>query len=247
MIKSNYYFLTPLSLSLLFLAGFLFQNFYDETIAQLDIPEAKPIGASETGTANTTGFIAFDDLGYTIKYPENWESVAPNFQYGLAAFRSPDGSTVAIKFIPKDDADVDSIEELIEQFQEVRKQNTFTRNSTTTLDSLPAFIEEGVYTFRPNVFESIAGEQGYTSRIYDVWGYSEDKDGFYGVLFDAASKAQYDDTLPVAKRIIDSFTVDEREPLIPDTKEDTDSKEAGDTFVGSAGTNDEDKKRQDND
>jgi len=234
-------------LSLLLFVGFLFQNFYDETIAQLDIPEAKSIGASETGTANTTGFVAFEDIGYTIKYPENWESVAPNVQYGLAAFHSPDGSIVTVKFIPKDDTDVDSIEELMEQFQDLDKQNIFTRNSTTTLGGLPAFIEEGVYTFRPNVFESIAGQQGYTNRIYDVWGYSEDKDGFYGVLFGAASKSQFDETLPIIKQIIDTFSVQNAGPVSEEVQDDTDTEQPDDTFIGSAGNNNEEGNEDEND
>lgn len=191
--------------------------------------------------------MVFEDLGYKIEYPDDWEVVAPGIQYGLSAFQAPDGSVITVKFIPKDDFDVNNIQELLQQFQEDDTQNTFTANSTTTLGGLPAFIEEGIFTFTPNVFDSIAGEQGYTNRIYHIWGESENKDGFYGVLFGAASKAQYDETLPVAKEIIESFTVEEGELNTQAEIEEPDNEKPDDTFVGSAGTNGEEGGEEEND
>src|ERR671918_2639454 len=95
------------SLSVVFLTVFLVQLFYyDETVAQLDIPEARPLETVGTSPANTTGFLAFEDLGYKIKYPDDWQVVAPEVQYGLSAFQAPDGSVITVKFIPKDDFDV---------------------------------------------------------------------------------------------------------------------------------------------
>lgn len=235
MINPNRLFVLGSSLPVLFLAALLFQNHYDETIAQLDIPEAKPLESFGTSSANTTGFLVFEDLGYKIEYPDDWEVVAPGVEFGLSTFQAPDGSSITVKFIPKDAFDADNIQELLEQYQEEGTQNTFTANSTTTLGGLPAFIEEGIFTFTPNVFQSIAGEQGYTTRVYFVWGESEDKDGFYGVLFHAASKAQYDETLPVAKKIIESFTVEEGAPNTQTEIEESPDEEPDDTFVGSAG------------
>jgi hypothetical protein len=46
------------SLSLVFLTAFLFELFYyDETVAQLDIPEARPLETVGTSSVNTTGFL----------------------------------------------------------------------------------------------------------------------------------------------------------------------------------------------
>ncbi|MGB7664697.1 MAG: hypothetical protein WBL67_18345 [Nitrososphaeraceae archaeon] len=73
--------------------------------------------------------------------------MAPEVQYGLSAFQAPDGSVITVKFIPKDDFDLSNIQELLEQTQEDRTQNTFTTYSTATLGGLPAFIEEGIFTF----------------------------------------------------------------------------------------------------
>ena len=56
--------------------------------------------------------------------------VAPEVQYGLSAFQAPDGSVITVKFIPKDDFDLSNIQELLEQTQEDRTQNTFTTYST---------------------------------------------------------------------------------------------------------------------
>jgi len=232
---TNYIYLFQLMLLNVLLVITLSQGYY-QTMAQLEIPEAKPVESNEATSANASDFLIFKDLGYKIEYPADWEVFTPGVEYALTAFQAPDRSTVTVKFIPSDVFDANNIEELLELFQEGETQNAFVRNSTTTLAGLPALIESGVYTFTPNVFESLSGEQGYTDRVYLVWGHSESKDGFYGVLFNAAGKLQYDETLPVAKQMIDSFTVDDADP-IQDTREE--AEEADDTFVGSAG-NDED-------
>ena len=123
------------SLSLVFLTAFLFELFYyDETVAQLDIPEARPLETVGTSSVNTTGFLVFEDLGYKIEYPDDWEVVAPGVEFGRSTFQAPDGSSITVKFIPKDVFDADNIQELLEQYQEEDTQNTFTANST---------IEEG--------------------------------------------------------------------------------------------------------
>jgi hypothetical protein len=57
----------------------------------------------------------------------------------------------------------------------------------------------------------------------------------------AASKSQYDENLPIVKDMIDSFTVEETGQVIQDdVEEDSDDEGPNDTFVGSAGNNDED-------
>ena len=65
------------------------------------------------------------------------------------------------------------------------------------------------------------------------------------MLFGAASKAQYDETLPVAKQIIDSFTLDEGAPISQEETEEPSNED--NTFVGSAGNNEEEDEGQEND
>lgn len=90
------------------------------------------------------------------------------------------------------------------------------------------------------VFEALEGKTGYTNRVYQIWGQSDEKDGFYGVLFGAASKSQYDETLPIVKEMINSFIVEETgQANQEDLERDTNEVEHDDTSVGSAGDNGE--------
>lgn len=226
------------------------------TLAQLEIPEAKPVestGANIMNASDTSDYLIFEDpaAGYQIEYPSNWESVDPVIEYGLAGFSAPDNSaSVTVKLIPRDGDE--SLAEFGDDFKDpkVMQLTEFYRNSTTTLGGLPGLIAIGIFTYNPNVFQQAAGEQGYTSRVYQAWGLSEQRDGFYGVLFDGYSKSAYDEYLPVAKKMIDSFTVDETGPVIQEdleeAEEGSDEEEADDTFVGSAGSDDEENVEQDN-
>jgi hypothetical protein len=135
----------------------IFQNLCLELAAQLEIPEAEPIGNVGPNVANASGYLTFEDLGYKIEYPDDWEVVAPGVLYGLSAIQAPDGSVLTIKFIPADDAYVDNIADLAELFQEEGSTQVaeFYRNSTTLLGGLPAFILTGIYTYTPTVFEAL--------------------------------------------------------------------------------------------
>lgn len=166
------------------------------TLAQLEIPEARPVesnGPNIINASDTSDYLVFDDhaMGYQISYPDDWEVEAPGILYGLSVFRAPDMSAVTVKFIPADDVDSDSIEEFAEWYGESEGTQVTQSylNSTTSLGGLPAYIETGVYTFIPNMFETLQGEAGFTNRVYSIWGHSQDRDGFYGILFGAASKA----------------------------------------------------------
>jgi hypothetical protein len=224
-------------------------------LAQLEIPEAKPVDTNEDNVSNssdTSDYLTFDDpgLGYSIAYPNDWQVVEPNVEYGLSGFTAPDYSaTVTVKLIPASDRSLSEFGEEI-QDSEFFQLTEFYRNSSTTLGGLPALIDVGIFTYAPNMFQQAAGEQGYTSRIYQTWGLSEQRDGFYGVLFDANSKLAYDEYLPDAKRMIGSFTVYETGPVvqedIDDVQEGSADEEADDTFVGSAGSDDGENVEQDN-
>ena len=223
------------------------------TLAQLEIPEAKPVennGANSMNASDTSDYLVFDDpaMGYQISYPDDWEVEAPDIPYGLSVFRAPDMSAVTVKFIPADDVDSDSIEEYAEWYGEsgTTQVTQSYLNSTTTLGGLPAYIETGVYTFVPNMVETLEGETGFTNRAYTIWGHSQDRDGFYGILFGAASKAQYDETLPVVKNMINSFIVEDTGQMIQENAEEDDTEEPDDTFVGSA-ENSEENEEQEND
>lgn len=231
-------------------------SFSHVTSGQLEIPEAKPVENDEfssSNTSDTSDYLTFEDpaVGYAIEYPSSWESVDPGIEYGLAAFMSPDNSaSVTVKLIPRNGDE--SLAEFGDDFKDpqVMQLSEFYRNSTTTLGGLPGLIVTGIFTYNPNVFQQAAGELGYTSRVYQAWGLSEDRDGFYGVIFSAGSKSTYDEYLPVAKRLIDSFTVDETAPVIQEDVEDAQQgsdEEADDTFVGSARSNQEEAEEEDND
>jgi len=244
------------NLSIAFLAAFLFQLFYyDEIVAQLDIPEAKPVETNEfnnINTSSTSDDLIFEDsaLGYSISYPSDWKVTEPNIEYGLSSFISPDNSAaVTVKLIPTSDQTLKDFGDDLKD-SDFMQLTEFYRNSSTTLGGLPGLITIGIFTYSPNVFQQAAGEQGYTNRVYQVWGLSEERDGFYGVLFNADSKLSYDEYLPDAKQMIESFAVDETGPIIQedieDVQEESDEK-SDDTFVGSAGNNNEDNEEQEND
>jgi hypothetical protein len=233
----------------------LSQNYYQATLAQLEIPEAKPVENNEfnvANTSNTSDVLSFEDsaLGYSISYPNDWSVVEPNVEYGLSGFTSPDGSaSVTVKLVPALDR---TLKDFGDDFKDsdFMQLSEFYRNSSTTLGGLPGLIVTGIFTYSPNVFQQATGESGYTNRVYQVWGLSEERDGFYGVLFGADSKLSYDEYLPDAEQMIESFTVGKTGPVIQEDIEDVQEEsdeEPDDTFVGSAGNNDENNEEQEND
>jgi hypothetical protein len=161
----------------------LLQSPNQNTAAQLEIPEATPVEGGEPNIVNASGYLVFDDpaIGYTIDYPSNWEVIDPGVDYGLSGFASPDNSaSVAVKLVPASDRSLGEFGDEIKD-SELFQLTKFYRNSTTMLGGLPALINVGIFTYTPNMFQQAAGEQGYTSRVYQAWGLSEQRDGFYGV------------------------------------------------------------------
>jgi hypothetical protein len=226
-------------------------NSHHEIRGQLEIPEAEPIqdtAEEEILTPlqvenQTTDLVTYDDIGYSIRYPKDWEEIPPNVIYGLSAFVAPEGGGITVKSVPADDR---TLEDFADEAKDpdYMQSSKFYMNSSTTLGGLPAFIVSGIKTYNPSAFELLQGEQGYTVRGYDIWGYSADSDTFYGILFAAPSKTEFDANLPIVKNIIDSFTIDETASSAPDVGEDDNGDNVEDTFVGSAG-DDEDNDNED--
>jgi hypothetical protein len=113
------------------------------TLAQLEIPEAKPADMDENNVFNssdTSDYLTFDNpaLGYLIAYPNDWQVVEPGVEYGLSGFMSPDYSaSVAVKLIPASDRSLSKFGDEI-QDSEFFQLTEFYRNSSTTLGSPPA-------------------------------------------------------------------------------------------------------------
>jgi hypothetical protein len=157
-----------------------------------------------------------NDLGFSFQHPSNWRIDTKNTQYyTVAGFIAPEnGANVDIRIFPK--SDYKSIKEYgDENFKEVDDKTLlgYYRKSSTLLSGKPAMKAIYLTTNNPSVFEDAFGYQSSTSKAMMIATMVPEKKSIYAIAYFANSQ-DFDDFRPVVEKMIDSFKIYGKGPVI---------------------------------
>lgn len=162
-------------------------------------------------STSTTDFLTYEDkdLGFTIKYPSDWNiDSGENQLYTIASFDSPDNkASVDIRIIPQG-----SYKSLKDYGNKAFKQSDrltlfeYYRNSTTLLGGQPAFKAVYLTTNTPSIFESAIGYKSSTSKALFTTTLVDEKNSFYTVVY-FAPPSIFSEYRPIVEKMIDSFQI----------------------------------------
>ena len=156
------------------------------------------------------------DLGFTIQYPSDWTIDKTNSQHStVASFDSPQkDASVNIRIFPK--GDFKSIKEYGDKnFKESEDQTLlgYYRNSSTLLSGKPAFRAIYLTTYKPSLFENAFGYQSSTSKAMFTATMVPEKKSIYALVY-FSNPTNFDNNLPVIEKMIDSFKISGKGPII---------------------------------
>ena len=150
-----------------------------------------------------------NDLGFTIQYPSDWTlNKDRTQQYAVIGFDSPNEEAVVdVRIIPK--GDYNSIKEYGDEFK-VNEDYTllsYYRNSTTLLDGNPAFKATYLATNKPFLGDAQTAKGMFTGTMVP------DKKSIYAIAY-FANSANFDEYRPVVEKMINSFQISAKGPVI---------------------------------
>lgn len=190
--------------------------------AQLEIPEAQTINEDNTSEANSSAtdvpFVPYtdNDLGFSLEYPESWETGSGSNAYQIVTFSAPDNTASAyVIFVPREgDQSLRSLGDEFVKENENFKFNTYYRNSTTLLADQPAFRASGTYFNTVTAFERSLGYESSNTKTLQVVTLDENNNGFIGIIYHADDQTTYDRYLPLVEHMISSFVLSSSGPII---------------------------------
>ena len=156
------------------------------------------------------------DLGFSIQYPSDWSINNGDSEHNtVVVFESPDKDASAdIRIYPK--GDYESIKDYGDSFKKSTsdyKLLKYYRNSSTTLSDRPAFKVIYLSTYDPNLFEKEFGYKSETAKAMVVATMVPEQESFFDVAY-FAQPTKFNDYLPVVEKMIDSFQIYGKGPII---------------------------------
>ena len=166
-------------------------------------------------TSNITQYSTYEDedFGFTIQYPSSWNLSQDSTLNKVVDFSPEEGVDISVRVVPRTD------NETLKDRGDVLRNNSdfkireYYRNDTTKLAGLPAILVSGSYFNTVSAFEQALGYQSSISRTYQIWALDEDRDEFYAIVMHT-NRSNYDEYLPIVKKMIDSFQLTETAPII---------------------------------
>ncbi len=171
---------------------------------------------SNSTWANSSMLYNDNDLGFNIRFPADWRSDSTNSEHQtVISFDSPESdATVDIRVFPQDD--FKSIKEVGDkQFKESKEQTLlgYYRNKTTLLSERPAFKAIYLTTSNPSLFEGAFGYKSSTSKAMMIATLVPEKNSIYALTY-FATPAHFDNFLPTIEKMIGSFKIYGKGPVI---------------------------------
>jgi hypothetical protein len=156
------------------------------------------------------------DHGFSIQYPLGW-----TIDQGGKEFNT------VLRFVPaQNDADVDirifprggykSIDEYGDTFKEAKndyKLLNYYRNISTTSSDRPAMRAIYLTTYNSSITEKTHGDKSFISKEMTVATMVPEKESIYAITYFAVP-GDFDDYRPVVEKMIDSFKIDRKGPVI---------------------------------
>jgi hypothetical protein len=132
-----------------------------------------------------------------------------------------------LRFVPaQNDADVDirifprggykSIDEYGDTFKEAKndyKLLNYYRNISTTSSDRPAMRAIYLTTYNSSITEKTHGDKSFISKEMTVATMVPEKESIYAITYFAVP-GDFDDYRPVVEKMIDSFKIDRKGPVI---------------------------------
>jgi PsbP-like protein len=156
------------------------------------------------------------DLGFNIQYPSDWTIDNQNSQFStVVGFKSPDNdASVDIRIFPK--GDYKSLKDYGDKSFREGKDITllnYYRNSSTLLSGKPAVKAIYLTTYNPSLFENAFGYKSSTSKAMMISTMVPDKKSIYAIAY-FANGDDFNDFRPVIEKMVDSFKIDAKGPVI---------------------------------
>jgi hypothetical protein len=159
---------------------------------------------------NSSKFLQYknSDLGFTIDYPSNWQKDTANVtNHGLVAFY-PHNADVAfdVKLLPRINSQ--SLKTFGDNHFKKNKKLNIVEFGSTTFVGQPAVRVVGTFIYSPTLFEQLRHAEPSNETILAMTTLLKQKNGFLEIMFYAANKSLFDDNLPMAKHMVDSFQME---------------------------------------
>ena len=156
------------------------------------------------------------DYGFSIQYPLGWTIDEGDKEFNcVARFIPPQNDAhVDIRIFPK--GDYKSIDEYGDTFKEAKNEYKllkYYRNSSTTLSDKPAFKVIYLTTHNPSIIEKTYFYKSFTSKVMMVATMAPERDSIYALAY-FTKPPDFDSYLPVVEKMIDSFQIYGKGPII---------------------------------
>ena len=175
---------------------------------------SSPISSNSSNSTYLT--YSDNDLGFSVQYPSDWTIDNKNTQYStVVGFDSPkNDASVDIRVFPK--GEYQSIKEYGDKnFKESEDKTLlgYYRNSITLLSGKPAFRAIYLTTYNPSVFEDAFGYKSSTSKALFTATMVPEKKSIFAIAY-FANSVDFNNYLPEIEKIIGSFEVYGKGPII---------------------------------
>jgi len=190
--------------------------------SSVNLSDTSAWNSSDTSTKSSNStFLTYNDNdnGFTIQHPSDWtfdnrkDTYAEDFT--AVSFVPPDSNAVIeIRILPK--GDYDSIKVFGDkEFKESDDYSllAYYRNSSTLLSGKPAFKAIYLATYIPSFDEKLSGYQSSTFKSLAIGTMVPEKKSVFAVTYFAPPN-EFDDYLPIVEKMIDSFQINAKGPVI---------------------------------
>lgn len=156
------------------------------------------------------------DYGFSIQNPLGWTVGQGDSEFNTVVRFVPaqNAASVDIRIFPK--GDYKSIDEYGDTFKEAKNEYKllkYYRNSSTTLSDKPAFKVIYLTTHNPSIIEKTYFYKSFTSKVMMVATMAPERDSIYALAY-FTKPPDFDSYLPVVEKMIDSFQIYGKGPII---------------------------------
>ena len=156
------------------------------------------------------------NLGFIIQYPLGWTIDQGDKEFNTVRrfVSAQNDADVDVRIFPR--GDYKSIDEYGGTFKESNNEYkllNYYRNSSTTLSDRPAVRAIYLPTDNASITEKTYGNKSFTSKEMMVATMVPEKESIYAIAY-FSNSANFDNYLPVIEKMIDSFKIYSKGPII---------------------------------
>lgn len=182
----------------------------------VDSPSENVNNISSSSLSNST-YLPYNDNnnGFSIEYPSDWFPFYHNTQYGTVISFGPEVESAYVDIRVTPEGDFKSIKEYGDEFKESEPINllAYYRNSTTELGGKPAFKAVYLVTLNTNFAQNLQGMIPEPAKGLYIATMVPEKKSIYATVY-LADPLLFDKYLPIVEKMIDSFKIDVKGPII---------------------------------